>query len=131
MAIKLSTTMRTALMNAIEAVAITGGVPKILIYSGAAPAAITTTASGTLIATLTLPSTDWLNAASNGSVTKNGSWTGAVTTVATPGYFRVTLNDGTTGLIQGDIPGDMTLATPTAIGQTITIDTFTLTAGNA
>lgn len=130
MALKFSTSMRNALVGAIEAVAITGGAPRLMVYSGSAPA-IAAAATGTLIVNILINSTDWLGAASNGSVTKANTWSGSsLTANVAPGYFRLTLNDGTTTLIQGDIPEDMSLATPTTIGQTITIDTFTLTAGN-
>lgn len=134
MALKFNTDLRNAIIGSIEAIANSGGAsaPRLLIYSGTAPA-ITVAPTGTLIANILLPSQDWLGAASSGSVAKNGSWTGTIAAVATPGYFRVVknANNGTTdNVIQGDIPADMTFQTPTSIGQAITIDPFTLTAAN-
>src|SRR5690242_774200 len=61
MAIQLSTAVRNARLDAIESAIGTAAVLKI--RTGAAPADVATADSGTVLATLTLPS-DWLAAAS-------------------------------------------------------------------
>ena len=134
MALKLSTTVKNARLDSIESTIGTSAVLKI--RSGAAPANITDADSGTVLATLTLPS-DWLAAASNGTKAISGTWqdTSADNT-GTAGHFRIYASDGTTQHIQGTVTatgagGDMTLDnTSIAAGQSITITSFTITDGN-
>lgn len=134
MAIQLSVAARTARLDAIETTA--GATAKLLIYTGAQPASCATAASGTLLATLTLPA-DWMANAGSGQKALAGTWTGTGSVGGTAGYFRINDNAGTTCHIQGSITatgggGDMTLDnTSIANGQTITITSFTLTDGNA
>ncbi len=134
MAIKLSVGVRNGRLDSVETVISTA--PLLRIYTGAAPSATTDAASGTLLATITLPS-DWLAAASAGSKAKAGTWTVAASGTGTAGYFRVLETSGTTTHIQGTVTatgggGDMTLDnTSIASGQTVTVATFTLTDGNS
>jgi hypothetical protein len=134
MAIQLSTTVRNARLDAIET---TIGVSAVLkIRSGAAPANVATADSGTVLATLTLPS-DWLAAASSGSKAKSGTWqdTSADAT-GTAAHFRIYASDGTTAHLQGTVTvtgggGDMTVDSVSfTAGQSFTVSTFTLTDGN-
>lgn len=135
MAFQFSTTARNAALDAIETAIGTSAVLKI--RSGAAPADCGTADSGTVLATLTLPS-DWLAAASGGSKSKSGTWedTSADAT-GTAGHFRIYASDGTTVHMQGTITatgggGDMTLDnTSIASGQQVTITSFTISAGGA
>ena len=135
MAVQLSTSVRNARLDAIETTIGTGAVLKI--RTGSAPADVATADSGTVLATLTLPS-DWLAAASGGTKAKSGTWedTSADDT-GTAAHFRIYASDGTTAHIQGSVTatgggGDLTLDnTSIASGQTITITSFTLTDGNA
>lgn len=93
--------------------------------------------SGTVIATLTLPS-DWLAAASSGSKAKLGTWedTSADAT-GTAGFFRIYDSGGTTCHIQGDVTitgggGAMEVQnTSFATGQDFQVTAFSLTEGNA
>jgi len=133
MAIQLSTAVRNARLDTIES---TIGVSAVMrIRSGAAPADCATADSGTVLATLTLPS-DWANAASGGAKTKLGTWqdTSADAT-GTAAHFRIYDSSGVTCHIQGTVglgSGDLSLDnTSIATGQTVTINTFTLTDGNA
>ncbi len=135
MAVKMSVTVRNARLDAIETAIGTDAVLKI--RTGAPPTNISDADSGTVLATLTLP-TDWMAAASSGSKAKAGTWqdTSADNT-GTAAHFRVYASDGTTQHIQGTITatsggGDMELDnTSINAGQTVTITTFTLTDGNA
>jgi hypothetical protein len=135
MAVQLSTTVRNARLDSIES---TIGVSAILkIRSGAPPATCATADSGTVLATLNLPS-DYANAASGGAKTLLGTWQDAsADNAGTAGHFRLYASDGTTCHVQGTITatgggGDMTLDnTVLAAGQVFTINTFTLTDANA
>lgn len=135
MAIQFSTGVRNARLDAIESTIGTSAVLKI--RTGAAPANCGTADSGTVLATVNLPS-DWMADASSGSKAKSGTWqdTSADNT-GTAAHFRVYASDGTTCHIQGTVTitgggGDMTVDnTSFASGQQFTVTTFTLTDGNA
>lgn len=135
MAIKMSTGVRNARLDAIESTIGTTAVLKI--RTGAAPADVATADAGTVLVTMTLPS-DWLAAASSGSKAKAGTWqdTSADAT-GTAAHFRIYASDGTTAHLQGTVTatsggGDMELDnTSIASGQSVTVTTFTLTDGNA
>ena len=135
MAVKMTVAVRNARLDAIETAI---GVSAVLkLRTGAPPTNIVDADSGTVVATLNLPS-DWMNAAGSGSKTKLGTWQDASADAAgTVGHFRVYASDGTTQHIQGTVTitaggGDMTLDNDVvAAGQTVTITTFTLTDGNA
>ncbi len=135
MAVKFSVAVRNARLDALETAIGTSAVLKI--RSGAAPTNITDADSGTVLATLSLPS-DWMANAASGSKAKSGTWqdTSADNT-GTAAHFRVYASDGTTQHIQGSITatgggGDMTVDnTSFATGQSFTVTAFTLTDGNA
>ena len=101
MALQLSTSVRNARLDAIET---TVGVSAILkIRSGAPPADCGTADSGTVLATMTLPS-DWLAAASSGSKAKSGTWQDTSADAAgTAGHFRIYDSGGTTCHLQGTV----------------------------
>lgn len=135
MALQYSTAVRNAQLDALETAI---GVSAVLkIRTGAAPANVATADSGTVLATMTLPS-DWLAAASSGSKAKSGTWqdTSADAT-GTAGHFRIYASDGTTAHIQGTVTatgggGDLTLDnTSIASGQSVTISSFSITAANS
>lgn len=135
MAIQLSTAVRNARLDAIESTIGTSAVMKI--RTGAAPANVGTADSGTVLATLTLPS-DWLAAASGGSKAKSGTWEDTSADAAgTAAHFRIYASDGTTAHLQGTVTatgggGDMTVDnTSFAAAQAFSITTFALTDGNA
>lgn len=133
MALQYSVTVRNAKLDAVETAI---GVSAVLrIRSGSPPASCSSADQGTVLASITLPS-DWMNAASSGTKTKNGTWTDAGADAdGTAGHFRVYASDGTTCHIQGTVGtsgADMIVDnTSFATGQSFTVTTFTLTAGNA
>lgn len=134
MAIKISDVVKNAMLNAIETAISTSAVLKL--RTGAAPAAIGDADSGTVVATLSLPS-DWMDAAASGSKAKLGTWEDAsADNAGTVEHFRLYASDGTTQHMQGSVTatgggGDMTLDNNVVTaGQKITITAFTLTAGN-
>lgn len=135
MARQLSTAVRNAMADAYETAIGTGAVLKI--RSGAPPATVATADSGTVLATLTLPS-DWLAAASGGAKSKSGTWEDlSADATGTAAHFRIYASDGTTAHDQGTVTatgggGDMTLDNVSiAAAQAITITSFTLTMGGA
>lgn len=134
MAIQLSTAVRDAQANQLEAV--TGTSPKLRILTGSPPASCAAAQTGTLLVEITLPS-DWLTASSGGTVSKNGTWSGTAVAGGTAGYFRIVDSSGTTCHMQGTVSmsgggGDMIMDnTSIASGQTVTVNTFTYTRSNA
>lgn len=135
MALQFSETVRNATLDAVETAIGASAVLKI--RTGAVPANCAASDSGTVLATLSLPS-DWMSAASGGSKTKSGSWTdSSADNTGTAAHFRLYASDGTTCHGQGTVTatgggGDMTVDnTSFSSGQSFTVTGFTLTAGNA
>jgi hypothetical protein len=135
MAIQLSVAVRNARLDAIESTIGTSAVMKI--RTGAQPATVATADSGTVLATLTLPS-DWLAAASSGSKAKSGTWEDTSADAAgTAAHFRIYASDGTTAHLQGSVTatgggGDLTVDNVVfASAQSFTVTALSLTDGNA
>ena len=133
MAFQFSVAARNALLDAVETAI--GVSPTLEIRSGAAPANCAAADSGTVLATMTLPS-DWMAAASAGAKALSGSWQDAsADATGTAGHFRI--KAGATCHIQGTVTatgggGDMQLDNVSiAAAQQVTITAFTLTAGGA
>src|SRR5688572_16037352 len=99
MALQFSTTYRNAILDQFET---TIGTSAILeIRSGSAPANCGTADSGTLLASMTLPS-DWMAAASSGSKALSGSWQdSSANNTGTAAHFRIKDSGGTTTHCQG------------------------------
>jgi len=135
MTLQYSVTVRNARLDVVES---TIGVSAILkIRTGAAPANCAAADSGTVLATVTLPS-DWMAAASSGVKAKSGTWEDTSADAAgTAAHFRIYDSGSTTCHIQGTVTatgggGDMTVDnTSFAAGQDFIVTTFQLTAGNA
>ena len=135
MTLQYSVAVRNAKLDAVEVTIGTSAVLKI--RTGAPPANVATADSGTVLATLNLPS-DYFNAAGSGSKTKLGTWQDAsADATGTAGHWRLYASDGTTCHAQGTCTGtggggDMELDnTSISSGQSVTVTTFTLNAGNA
>lgn len=135
MALQFSVTVRNARADAIETAI--GASPILEIRSGAAPADCAAADSGTLLASMTLP-TDWLAAAASGVKSMLGVWTDASANAAgTAGHFRLKDSPGTTCHTQGTVTatgggGDLQLLTTTiVILQPVTITSWATTEGNA
>lgn len=131
MAIQLSTTIRNARLDQIETTV--GTAPLLRIYTGTAPG-VGNAATGTLLATITLPS-DWMANASGGSKALAGTWqTTSAAASGTPGYARLLDSTGTTAYLEVDAGvsgGTLSFSGTIYLGGTVTISTFTLTDGNA
>lgn len=134
MTIQHSVAVRNARLDAIETTV--GTSPILEIRTGAQPANCAASDSGTLLASITLPS-DWMAAASSGSKAKSGTWQdSSANATGTAAHFRIKDSTGTTCHQQGSVTatgggGDMTVDnTSFASGQSFTVTGYTLTDGN-
>ena len=133
MALQFSAAVRNARLDAIETTI--GATAVLKIRSGSVPAACATADTGTVLATLTLPS-DWMAAASGGSKAKSGTWqdTSADAT-GTAAHFRIYDSGGTVCGLQGTVgvgSGDLQVDSVSfTAGQSFSITGFTITDGNA
>lgn len=135
MAIQFSVAVRNARLDAFETTVGTSAVMKI--FTGSPPANCAAADSGTVLATLNLPS-DWMAAASGGTKALSGTWQDlSADNTGTAGYFRVYATGGTVCGMQGTVTasgggGDMIVSsTSFTAGQSVTVNTFTLTDANA
>lgn len=132
MSLQYSVSVRNAQLDAVETAIGTSAVLKI--RSGSVPSNCAAADAGTVLATLNLPS-DWMAAAASGSKSKSGTWedTSADAT-GTAAHFRLYASDGSTCHAQGTVGTsgtDMIVDnTSFASGQSFTITSFTITAGN-
>lgn len=133
MTIQYSVAVRNARLDTVES---TIGASAILkIFDGSLPANCAAADNGTVLATVSLPS-DWMAAASGGTKDKSGTWQDAsADNSGSADYFRIYDSGGSTCHVQGTFGTsgtDMVGSTSTfASGDSFTIDTFTLAAGNA
>lgn len=120
-----------AKLDAIESTI--GTTATLTIWSGTMPANCSVANNGTALATVTLPA-DWMAAASGGSKSKSGTWSDSSADASgTAAYFRI--HDGSAVChVQGSVGtsgADMIVdSTSFTAGQTFTVSTFTITAGN-
>lgn len=123
--------------NQLDQVEVTLGTsPKLRLLSGAPPANCAAAQIGTLLCEIGLPA-DWMTNAAGGVKTKSGIWNGVGAADGTVAHFRVVNNAGTICHMQGTVTitgggGDMTVDnTSIAVSQNVTVNTFSLGAGNA
>lgn len=135
MTIQFSAAVRNARLDAIESTIST--TPILRIRTGAAPANVAAASSGTVVASITLPS-DWMAAAASGAKAKAGTWTdSSADATGTAAHFEIVASDGTTRHMQGTVTatgggGDLTVDNVSfASGQSFTVTGFDLTDGNA
>lgn len=135
--LQFSIALRNAILDAIETTIGTAPVIKLFDIGGSIPAnCAAADGAAVLLATFTLPS-DWLANASGASKPKTGTWpTPAALATSTAQHFRLYSSGGTCHM-QGTVTatgggGDMTAdSLSVTAGQILTIDPFTLAAGNA
>lgn len=132
MTMQYSVAIRNARLDVVESTI--GAGPVLEIRAGAPPVNCAAADSGSVLATVNLPS-DWMLAASGGSKSKSGTWQDlSADASGIAGHFR--LKQGGTCHIQGTCSltgggGDMILDnTNFAVGQVFTVANFALTAGN-
>jgi hypothetical protein len=128
----LSTAVRNAKADAIEATI--GASAKLLIFSGAKPANCAAADPSGLLCTINLPA-DWLTAAASGAVAKNGVWSGTGSGAGNAASWRIKDNAGTTCHMQGTAAvsaAELILDNVNiAVGQTVTVNSFSWTEGDA
>lgn len=135
MSLQYSITLNNARLDQVET--IIGTEPDFQIRTGAQPANCAAANSGTLLVTIPLPS-DWMNAASGATKSKTGTWSAAAIagSASTPGHIRIFEMGGgspVTCHLQADAAigsGSVNFDGTITSGQTVTISTFTITAGN-
>jgi hypothetical protein len=135
MALQYNVAVRNAQLDQVEAVVGTSAVLKI--RTGAVPANCAAADAGTVLATMTLPSS-WMADAASGTKALAGVWQDTSADAAgTALHFRIYDSGGTVCGVQGTVSitaggGDLVLDnTDIAVGQAVVISSFTLTAGNA
>jgi hypothetical protein len=133
MTLEFAPALRDAINDVIESHV--GTSPILELRTGAPPATLATGDSGTLVASLTLPS-DWMSNSSAGVKALLGTWQDSAADAAgTVGHFRIKTS-GAVAKMQGTVTatgggGDLTLDNNVVtLGQQITITAFTLTAPN-
>jgi len=137
MSLQYSVNVRNAQLDALETAVGVSAILKIYDLTAGAPANCAAAITGTVLATLNLPS-DWMAAASAGSKAMSGTWQDASADAAgVADFFRLFASDGTTCHAQGTVTlggggGDMTLDnTNITAGQSVTVTSFAISAGNA
>ena len=133
MAVQLSVAARNARLDAFETAA--GTTAKLQIRTLAQPTDCAAADVGTLLCEITLPSDYMQNAAAGSKAKSVAAWTGTAVAAGVAAHFRIKDNAGTTTHMQGSVgqgSGDMSLDnTNIANGQTVTVNSFTLTDANA
>ena len=134
MALKYSTTLRNAQLDAITTAVGTSGILRI--YSGSRPANVAAAITGTLLAECVCNASAFAAAASGGVLTANAiSNDSSANASGTASHYRLFRSDGTTAVIDGDVStsgADLNLDnTSINSGQVVSITSFTITAGNA
>lgn len=138
MTISYSVVLKNARLDQIETTI--GTAPLLQVYNGSVPANSDANLAGNvLLANGALPS-DWLAAASGGSKAKAGTWTitgnASLGSAQAGSFFRILNSAGNVVTVQGTFTatgggGDMTVDNNSiAANQSITVNTFNITAGN-
>lgn len=108
---------------------------RLIIYTGAPPAFCGTAASGSVLATIVLPATFLTTTTGSTGVASHadqagGPWSVAASASGTAGYFRV-VDTASACHMQGNVTTDLILNnTSITSGQTVSVTSFGVTAGN-
>jgi len=132
MALQFSMTVRNARLDVIEATIAAS--PTMTIRTGVKPADCAAANSGTVLATIAMPS-DWMAVAANASKGMLGSWQdNAADAAGAAGHFRI--HQGATCHVQGSVTatgggGDMTVDNVNfSVGQQFAVTAFTINEPN-
>jgi hypothetical protein len=127
MAFQYGATLRNNQVSQIQTTI--GGSGTLKIFSGAEPANCAAADPAGLLATITLPAS--FLTSSGGVTTIAGSWSVAASATGTAASFR--MYDGSSVChVQGNTTADLVLNNQSITsGQTVTVTSFTVTAGNA
>jgi hypothetical protein len=132
LAIQVAAALGAARLDAWET--FIGTSPILRIRTGAAPANIAAASTGTVLATLTLPS-DWMAAASGFTKSLLGTWQDTSADASgTAAHFEIVKSDTTTRCVQGTVgvsASDMIVDSVSfTAGQSFSVTSFTITGGN-
>lgn len=108
MATRISDLGWNAMLNAWETYV--GTSPILRMYTGSEPATPESAATGTLLASGTIPP-DWLAAAASGSIAKLGTWSLTGAAAGTVGYYRMRNSLDTLTVAQGLVGSQVVLST--------------------
>lgn len=133
MALSYSTAIRNAQLDQITTAV--GTTAKLRIYSGTRPANVAASITGTLLAELTCNAT-FAPGASGGVLTLNSiTADSSADATGTATHFRLWNSAATTAMIDGDVStsaSDLNLnSTSLTTGGSVSVTSFTITAGNA
>jgi hypothetical protein len=133
MALKMSAAVRNAMLDAITTQV--GTTAKLRIYSGTRPANVAASITGTLLAELTCNAT-FAPSASGGVLTLNSITSdSSADATGTATHFRLWNSAGSVAMVDGDVGtsgSDLNLNTTSIVaGATVSVTSFTITAGNA
>lgn len=127
MSMQYSTPVNNARLDVIETTI--GTTPILRIRTGSPPANCAASRSGTVIATMTLPS-DWMAAASANAKAKAGTWQDTSADAAgIAGHFEIMDSGGSTCHIQGTAGEAVVLSTSALTAVNGNVLTFTSTTG--
>ena len=123
--IQLSVEVRNAILDQIET---TIGVDPVLeIRTGPPPASTASVATGTILASMTLP-TNWMANAASGQKLLSGTWQdGSADANGTAGHFRI--RQGALCHMHGSVGVDLPLTTTVTAAANTNVLTFTSTTG--
>lgn len=120
MSVQLSTAVRNARLDAIESTI--GTAPILKIRTGPPPANCAASRTGTVLATLTLPS-DWMAAASGGAKALSGTWEDASADAdGRAAHFEILDSGGSTCHAQGIVAMAWQASTAVSVGDYFTND---------
>lgn len=127
MTFQYSVAIRNAKLDQIQTTIGTSAILKI--FSGAEPANCAASDPAGLLCTINLPSS-WMSSAAAGSKALSGTWSATASGTGTAASWRIYDSGLVACHIQGNTT-DMTFNnTSIAVNQTVTVTSFTLTAGN-
>lgn len=127
MSFQYSVAVRNSKLDAVETTI--GTSPVLKIFSGGKPANCAAADPSGLLCTIMLPA-DWLAAAANGAKAKLGNWQAIASDAGLAQSWRIYESTATTCHLQGD-DDDITYDNPLVqVGQTVTVTSFNITAGN-
>ncbi len=128
MAFQKSAAVRNAELDAIETTIGTAAILKV--FSGAEPTSCGAADPAGALVLMSLP-VDYFSNAAAGAKAKLGTWSGVASGSGTAASWRIYENTAVTCHLQGNTT-DMTFDnTSINSGQTVTVASFTITAGNA
>jgi hypothetical protein len=127
MALQLGVLARNAMLNALTTQL--GATATLKIFSGAEPANCAAADPTGLLATITLPN-PMFAAASAGAMALTGTWSVSASGAGTAASYRI-YDSSSVCQEQGNVTTDLVLNnTSIALGQTVTVTGYTLTAPN-